>query len=139
MFKKLHSTSKHRESSITLVVEKDTAKIGHNLNHDADALDTMVLAPAKLSFSDFRLPTLFLFAVGILKQHKAIATRQGRRRLSARTYVRMYIMYHCWRKISNYCFTALAIFKTILVFFGVVEAPQDYGRGGRHKKYQPRY
>ena len=51
----------------------------------------------------------------------AIATRQGRRRLSA---------YHCWRKISNYCFTALAILKTILVFFGVVEAPQDYGGGG---------
>ena len=60
----------------------------------------------------------------------AIATRQGRRRLSARTHVRMYIMYHCWRKISYYCFTALAILKTILVFFGVVEAPQDYGRGG---------
>ena len=43
---------------------------------------------------------------------------------------RMYIMYHCWRQISNYSFTALGIFKTILVFFGVVEAPQDYGRGG---------
>ena len=47
------------------------------------------------------------------------------------THVRTYVHYvPCWRKISNYCFTALAIFKTILVFFGVVEAPQDYGRGG---------
>ena len=47
--------------------------------------------------------------------------------LHARTYV--CTIYHCWRKISNYCFTALAIFKTILVFFGVVEARQDYGMG----------